>query len=177
VIDDGRRWLRANPNRRFDAVISNTTWHFRASVTNLLSVEFLELVKRHLEPGGVLFYNTTESDRVQRTGCQVFTYGARFTNHMVLSERPIDWDFTRWRQRLETYRIDGKPVFDLSREADRAKIDQLVSGQLSGAAKGQHAIESPIEPCPNVLARTAGTRPVTDDNMGSEWLHFLGLEY
>src|SRR5208282_5385764 len=38
VIDDGRRWLRAHPNRHFDVVVSNTTWYFRASVTNLLSV-------------------------------------------------------------------------------------------------------------------------------------------
>jgi len=41
VTDDGRRWLRANPGRRFDAIVSNTNWHFRANVTNLLSAEFL----------------------------------------------------------------------------------------------------------------------------------------
>ena len=29
---------------------------------------------------------------------------------------------------------------------------------------------------PDILARTAGKRPVTDDNMGSEWRYFLGLE-
>ena len=102
VTDDGRRWLRANPHRHFDAIISNTTWHFRASVTNLLSVEFLDLVKRHLNPGGIFFYNTTNSARVQRTGCLAFAYGARFTNHMVLSDRPIAWDFQRWRQTLES---------------------------------------------------------------------------
>jgi spermidine synthase len=28
VTDDGRRWLRANPGRHFDAIVSNTTWHF-----------------------------------------------------------------------------------------------------------------------------------------------------
>lgn len=29
----------------------------------------------------------------------------------------------------------------------------------------------------DAAARTAGLRLVTEDNMGSEWLHFLGLEY
>jgi spermidine synthase len=176
VTDDGRRWLRANPNRHFDAIVSNTTWHFRASVTNLLSVEFLELVRRHLKPSGVFFYNTTDSDRVQRTGCLVFAYGARFTNHMVVSNTPIAWDFQRWRRILAAYHIDGRPVFDQSRDQDRAQLDQFESWGGSLSPNQAHNKKRPIEPCPDVLGRTAGKRPITDDNMGSEWLHFLGLE-
>jgi spermidine synthase len=176
VTDDGRRWLRANPNRHFDAVVSNTTWYFRASVTNLLSTEFLDIVRRHLNPGGIFFYNTTDSDRVQRTGCLAFAHGARFTNHMVLSDAPIAWDFQRWRHTLESYRIDGAPIFDLAREKDRAEIEQLVSWQRSFAPENAHSASRPIEPCPDLLARTAGLRPVTDDNMGSEWLHIMGLQ-
>jgi spermidine synthase len=176
VTDDGRRWLRANPNRRFDAIVSNTTWYFRASVTNLLSVEFLELVRRHLNPNGIFFYNTTDSDRVQRTGCLAFAHGARFTNHMVLSETPIAWDFQRWRRTLASYRIDGLPVFDPDRDQDRAELDQFASWEGSLAPDEARNKERPIEPCPDILARTSGKLPVTDDNMGSEWLHFLGLE-
>lgn len=178
VTDDGRRWLRANPNRHFDAVISNTTWHFRASVTNLLSAEFLGLVSAHLNPGGIFYYNTTESDRVQRTGCLAFAYGARFTNHMVLSQSPIAWGFQRWRRTLASYRIDGRPIFDPAREQDRAELDGYVAWQEGLVPnKVRHRDEvRPIEPCPEILAQTAGMRPVTDDNMGSEWLHFLGLE-
>ena len=176
VIDDGRRWLRANPNRHFDAVVSNTTWYFRASVTNLLSVEFLDLVRQHLNPGGIFFYNTTGSDRVQRTACQTFAYGARFTNHMVVSDTPIAWDFQRWQRILASYRIDGQPVFDLARDQDRAELDRLTSWQSSLAPASTHTLDRPIEPCPDVLARTTGKLAVTDDNMGSEWLHFLGLE-
>ena len=37
VTDDGRRWLDRNPERHFDAIVSNTTYYFRANVTNLLS--------------------------------------------------------------------------------------------------------------------------------------------
>jgi len=176
VTDDGRRWLRANPGRHFDAIVSNTTWHFRASVTNLLSAEFLELVRHHLNPDGIFFYNTTDSDRVQRTGCLDFSYGARFINHMVVSEKPIAWDFQRWRRILESYRIDAQPIFDPARERDRAKLDELASweGSLAPSQAGNEL--RLIEPCPDILARTAGKRPFTDDNMGSEWLHLLGLE-
>ena len=78
IEDDGRRWLGHHPEMHFDAIVSNTTWHYRSNSTNLLSVEFLELVKQHLNPGGVFFYNTTNSRRAQRSACTVFPYGARF---------------------------------------------------------------------------------------------------
>jgi spermidine synthase len=168
ITDDGRRWLNHHPGKRFDAVVSNTTWNFRANVTNLLSVEFLNLARQHLNPRGVMFYNTTDSERVQRTACLTFPYGARFTNHMVVSDVPIDWDFARWRRTLESYVIDGEKQFDVQNAADRALLDTLTSPEQAS----QHLIED----CPQILARTAGKMPVTDDNMGTEWRHALGLE-
>jgi spermidine synthase len=168
ITDDGRRWLSHHPERRFDAIVSNTTWNFRANVTNLLSTEFLELVRQHLNPQGIAFYNTTESARVQRTGCLAYSYGARFTNHMVVSDAPIDWNFARWRHTLEDYTIDGKKQFDLQNPGDRALLDFDTSAD--------HNMQQLIEDCPKVLARTAGMPPVTDDNMGTEWRHPLGLE-
>jgi len=173
VTDDGRRWLRANPGRHFDAIVSNTTWYYRANVTNLLSGEFLGLIKQHLNPGGIFFYNTTDSARVQRTACLAFADGARFLNHMVVSDMPIRRDFVRWLDTLKAYRIDGRPVFDTSRSADRAELDQLQAWETSLTARND---PRPIEPCSDILARTAGEQPVTDDNMGSEWRYSLGLE-
>jgi spermidine synthase len=168
VTDDGRRWLSHHPDRRFDAIVSNTTWNYRANVSNLLSTEFLELARQHLNPRGIVFYNTTDSGRVQRTACLTFPYGARFTNHMVASDSPIDWNFTRWRQTLEAYAIDGKQQFDPQDAGDRALLDSVTSADQTS----QHLIEG----CPQVLARTEGKEPVTDDNMGTEWRHPLGLE-
>jgi spermidine synthase len=176
VTDDGRRWLRSHPERKFDAIVSNTTWHFRANTTNLLSTEFLNLAKAHLTPGGIFFYNTTDSDRVQRTGCLAFAEGARFTNHMVVSQRPIAWDFARWRRTLLAYRIDGKPIFDPGRAEDVAVLDRLAEAETSLTAQTLPTRDRPIEPCPDILARTVGKQPVTDDNMGTEWRHFLRLD-
>jgi spermidine synthase len=176
LTDDGRRWLRLNPHEKFDVIVSNTTWHFRANVTNLFSLEFLDLIGGHLKPGGIFFYNTTGSDRVQRTGCLAFANGARFTNHVVVSAAPIAWDFARWRRTLEAYRIDGNPIFDTRRTEDRAVLDHLMAMEESLKVGAAGAVERPIEPCPDILARTAGKRPVTDDNMGTEWRYLLGLE-
>jgi hypothetical protein len=176
VVDDGRRWLRANPARRFDAIVSNTTYHFRANASALLSAEFLALVRARLAPGGILLYNTTGSARVQRTGCLAFPHGARFSNQLVLSASPLDVDFARWRRALAEYRIDGRPVLDLGRAEHRAVLEHVSSweGALSPASGGGAA--AAIERCPAILARTAGAPPVTDDNMGTEWRFVYGRE-
>jgi spermidine synthase len=168
IEDDGRRWLGHHPEMHFDAVVSNTTWHFRANITNLLSLEFLELVKQHLNPGGVFFYNTTDSRRAQRTACTAFPHGARFTNHMVVSETPIDWNFPRWRTVLENYKIDGKAEFDPNSAADNSRIDSIMTEYRRGGPM--------IEECPELLSATTASALMTDDNMGSEWRYYLHLE-
>jgi spermidine synthase len=68
IIDDGRRWLVANPNRRFDFILMNTTFNWRANTTNLLSTEFMDLLRTHMKQGGIAYYNTTSSRDVLATG-------------------------------------------------------------------------------------------------------------
>lgn len=169
ITDDGRRWLRMNAHRRFDAIVANSTFHFRANATNLLSTDFLALLKPHLNPGGIVFYNTTDSARVQRTGCVAFPHGARFTNHMVLSDTPIQWDFARWRNVLERYRIDGRPLLDPGNTEHARGVQRLMSLAPQTQSDVAHAASDAIEPCELVLLRTAGQALVTDDNMGTEW--------
>jgi spermidine synthase len=168
VIDDGRRWLNRNPDAKFDAILANTSFHFRANATNVLSVEFLELVRRHLKPGGTFFYNTTDSERVQRTGCAVFPYGYRMFNHMLVSDAPIELDAQRWRRILFSERIDGRPLLDASNPRDLAIWDHLAAlPERTDAPLSQQAFED----CASILARTQSAALVTDDNMGTEWRH------
>lgn len=176
ITDDGRRWLRTNPGRRFDVIVSNTTYHFRANATNLLSTDFLEITKRHLNAGGVAFYNTTSSSRVQHTACSVFPFGFRFLNHMMVSSSPIDWDFRRWRATLEQYRIDDHFVFDTSRADNLAVLDRWMSLESHLKSQALRAPDTELETCPEILARTTTETSVTDDNMGTEWRRVWGRE-
>jgi spermidine synthase len=89
VIDDGRRWLLHHPERKFDLVVSNTTWNWRANASNLLSIEFLELVRAHLNPGAIFYYNTTWSPEAMITGARVFPYALRISNFLAVSDSPI----------------------------------------------------------------------------------------
>ncbi len=172
VIDDGRRWLRNHPAETFDAVIMNTTFHDRANATNLLSVEFMELVKKHLRANGTFFYNTTSSRRAQKTACIAYPHGFRFLNHMLVGLGPIDIDFRRWRENLLRSRIDGRPVLDLSAEKDAARLAEILAWEAdldenSFAAKGKN-----IESCAEILQDTHDLSVITDNNMGEEWDYF-----
>jgi len=73
---------------------------------------------------------------------------------------------------LATYRIDGRPILDLSIAEHVQGLDRLMAIESQVRPERTHADGDWIEPCPHVLARTGGQALVTDDNMGTEWRHF-----
>jgi len=168
VIDDGRRWMLRNRQRKFDMIVMDTIYHFRANATDLLSVEFLDLARSMLKPGGILYYNTTFSAEAQRTGAVRFPYAYRFGIFMAVSDSPIQIDKDRWRRTLLNYRLEGKPIFDPALQSDRdllagilRRVDTL-PGDTYDASHG-------METRDNILRRTQGKMIVTDDNMAVEW--------
>lgn len=170
VIDDGRRWLRRNPNEKFDVIVANTTFHWRAGASNLLSVEFLALVRAHLNPRGIYYYNTTSSQAAQRTGASVFPYAARFEHFLFASEDPIVFDQARWHDALQTWKVDGRPLFDFSREDYRARAREIVSyADRVGPVNADDDMQYAVEFRDSILDRTSGHAVITDDNMGGEW--------
>jgi spermidine synthase len=168
-IDDGRRWLVAHPDARFDFILMNTTFNWRANTTNLLSVEFLQLARKHLSPGGILYYNTTGSQRVQFTGAMVFPHALRISNFMALSDSPLRFDRANWKRVLENYQIDGRRVFNLSDPDHRACIERWVSMPESQEKTVPGHLDASIEYRASLLRRFQGQRVITDDNMGTEW--------
>lgn len=168
-IDDGRRWLLAHPEARFDFILMNTTHHWRANASNLLSVEFLQLVRKHLNPGGVLYYNTTSSERVQLTGATVFPFALRVANFIAVSDSPIRFDRAAWRQLLERYEINGRRVFELSSRMDCDCIDRWTAMPESEQRSDGVRLDVSIEDRASLLRRLHGQRLITDDNMGTEW--------
>jgi ABC-type siderophore export system fused ATPase/permease subunit len=84
---------------------------------------------------------------------------------MIVSMHPLAWNVDRWKQTLKDYRIDGKPVLDLTHDEDRDYFDKI-DGIMEARDQERGAL---IESCPDILTRTAGEEVVTDDNMGTEW--------
>ncbi|MBC7017922.1 hypothetical protein, partial [Salmonella enterica] len=112
VIDDGRRWLNRHPGERFDVIVMNTAWHWRAHITDLLSVEFMQLARAHLAPGGLFYFNSTSSDAVQKTAATVFPAAMRVYNFMAVSDSPVVFDKSRWEKTLASFSINGEPAID-----------------------------------------------------------------
>lgn len=167
VVDDGRRWLARSRSRKFDAIVMNTTWHWRSFTSNLLSVEFLSLAKAHLKEGGILYYNTTDSTDAQKTGAMVFPSAYRFCNFLAVSDSPIIIDKQRLRKVLQCYYIDGKPVFDLSKREHIDKLGEILA--RFDTASDRKSNWGGLENRESILMRTRGARLITDENMATEW--------
>jgi spermidine synthase/MFS family permease len=117
-FDDGRRWLRNNPNEKFDFILMNTTFHWRSNGTNLLSKEFLEICKRHLNPGGVVYYNTTGSKDVVLTAAHVFKYVTTYANFVAASDTPFNMSVSEKLENLKHFKdsmnisfFDSNPMY------------------------------------------------------------------
>jgi spermidine synthase len=168
VIDDGRRWLARNPDEKFDLIVQNTTFHWRAHITNLLSVDYLRIIRQHLAAGGVYYYNTTDSSDVLHTGTAVFPYALRVMNFLAVSDSPLVVDQEAWRKALVSYRIDGKPVLNLELARDRQRLAEVLAmaGGLGQPGSGANAT---MEYGDSIRLRMRDKRLFTDDNMGVEW--------
>ena len=156
VIDDGRRWLSSHPDAKFDAIVMNTAFNWRSNATNVLSADFLKMLRRHLNDGGIIYYNTTGSGEVAFTGTTVFPYALQVGSFLAVSDSPLSFDRERFRRDLLDYRIDGHPVFDMTNDRHRRRLEEMVN---MPAPADRDAIRK----------RFAGSLVFTDDNMGVEW--------
>ena len=154
IIDDGRRWLNRNPDAKFDVILQNTTWHWRSHITDLISEEYLRLVKRHLKPGGVMYYNTTSAPEIPYTGAQVFKHVVRYGNFVAVSDSPFDMTPEQKRANfLKFVDYQGNDVF--AKPGAATVLEELVAHDLEDQG-------------PALRART-DLMKITDDNMVTEY--------
>jgi ubiquinone/menaquinone biosynthesis C-methylase UbiE len=170
-IDDGRRWLKSNPEKKFDLIIMNTTFHWKNFASNVLSTEFLGIIRTHLKPGGMHFYNTTSSPEAQKTGAKFFPYAYRYINFLIASDTKIILNPERLKSVLTNYRIDGKPILNLKNKIHFKRLDEVVSIVDNFKPEPLRWRVGSMESRESILNRTKNYKIITDDNMGSEWRH------
>lgn len=173
VIDDGRRWLHRNPDARFDVIVMNTTWHWRAHITNLLSTEFMQLARAHLAPGGMFYFNTTSSDDVKKTAVTTFPHAMRVYNFMAVSDAPLVFDKERWARTLADLRIGGQPAIDRATEDGQKFYADMV--EYADSIQ-KEPYDMGLESRESVMAKTQAALVVTDDNMVPEWREVLRFQ-
>ena len=153
-FDDGRRWLNRNPSEKYDLIVLNTSYHWRSQVTNILSEEFLQMVRAHLKPGGVFYYNTTGLPDIAHTAANVFPHVVQVINFVAASDAPFDLSREERAANLERFVEDGQPTF--------AASPQLVK-------RGEELANWPLPELATTLRNRSDLWSITDDNMASEF--------
>jgi predicted membrane-bound spermidine synthase len=104
IVDDGRRYLNAFPNEKFDLISIDPLRAHTAGHNNLYSEEALKIYQSHLTPGGVLCAWMDEFHTIPHTTAQVFPYVDQFRNEfMVASIQPIAYYKSYMSQAAQSY--------------------------------------------------------------------------
>lgn len=160
-IDDGRRWLRRS-HVQFDLIVMNTTFHWRANITNLLSVEMQRLMYDALAPGGILAFNTTGSFDAFHTAAEVFPHAYMFRNFVYAGKHDFREQLPQLPQRLRQFRDGERRLFPETPEHDKA-LAQLAAIKFIELARISAIYPRPLQ-------------TVTDQNMITEFRFGRGSE-
>jgi len=155
-VDDGRRWLARHPGERYDLIVMNTSFYWRAYSTNLLSERYHRLVKDHLNDGGIVAFNSTGSPDAVWTADRVYPFVRRYMNFVYASDHDFVVTAPAHVPRLYNMRHGGVPLLDASDAADAQAVSRMMS--------------IPFDTPEEISARSS--RPleiITDDNMITEY--------
>lgn len=141
-IDDGRRWLRQNPQEKFDLIVANTTFHFRENATNLTSIEFMELIKKQLKPGGMVNINSTLCTNIFTTMTRVFPYVIMNGNHIIGAMANVETPKEDIKRRLAKFSNNGKPFFAPEKKDDLLALDKIAGRNTKNQAKSALATDA-----------------------------------
>lgn len=155
-LDDARRWLLRNPEKKFDVIMMNTTYHWRSQISNLVSKEFLEICKAHLKPGGVLYYNTTGSADIPFTAAQVFQYVTRFRSFVAASDTAFSLSEAEIKNNLILYAQSRDLVQDSSIIDFQQAVEVLAKSDLADKRD-------------EIMKTSSFTNLITDNNLASEF--------
>lgn len=157
-IDDGRRWLKLHPANRYDMIIMNNTYYWRAYSANLLSIEFLKCLKTHMNRRAILAYNSTGSPDALKTTVEIFNHAYLYQNFIVAAD--FDWrdklHSTAAEKTLATLMLDRKLLFPADQQF---LVKQFLRVPIVSLGA--------YEPFYHLLGRRLEV--ITDDNMITEF--------
>lgn len=166
ITDDGRRFLANEKNGKWDLILMNTTYYWRASATNLLSSEFLQMAKSRLNPNGLIYFNITGSMDVLKTAVSVYPdfatipIGKYQYSMFIGSPSPFNIDRASYARLLRGLIIDGKTIFNGT--VTEGVFSYLRNHPLYNDKK---AIEK----------ETRNAKIITDDNMAVEYRYWKNI--
>jgi len=103
IVDDGRRYLYANPDEKFDMIFIDPLWSFTAGHNNLYSQEAARLYQSHLSEGGIFCAWVNEAHFIPTTMTTVFPRSDLFDTYLVNSNQPLAYDAEYMTQAYDRY--------------------------------------------------------------------------
>jgi spermidine synthase len=122
--DDAALWLKRN-NNKYDFILMNTSFYWRSNTNNLLSKEFLELLKQHLNTNGVIYFNTTGCEDIFFTASHVFKHVTKIANFIAASDAPFNLN-----QFQKEDNFSKMLTLDLNDALVKAEINSLLNLKL-----------------------------------------------
>lgn len=163
VFDDGRKWLKNNKDKKFDLILMNTTWNWRAYASNLLSIDFLKLAGDSLNSSGIIFYNTTGSLDTYYTASQVFPYVYKYKAMALVSHQDPSITYLDVKKNLCSlkHHHNQQLIFKTQAQCDNA-YKLIADNDFTSYEKANLNTWRPLE-------------IITDDNMITEYKYGKGL--
>ncbi len=106
LVDDGRRYLYAHPDLRFDLISIDPLRRFTAGHNSLYSAEALRLYQAHLTERGVLCLWQDEQHVIPATVAHVFPHVDSFRDVTVAGNAPLRYDYAYMEAVAQTYLND-----------------------------------------------------------------------
>jgi len=141
IVDDGRRYLYANPDEKFDMIFIDPLWSFTAGHNNLYSQEAMRLYQSHLSENGVFCAWVNESHFIPKTVATIFPYSDSFGNYLVNSNQPIEYDAGYMLQAYDHY-LETQSVHLESSAVDVMNPDSILKHSKRNQLKTLQAEQS-----------------------------------
>lgn len=165
IIDDGRKWLKKSDKKDFDIILINTTWHWRAYGSSLLSQDFLKIIKNKLDDKGVFLYNTTKSIDAYETASSIFPQVYKYKFMVLAAFRSLSFEENKISKSLCQLKnnVNNKMIFKDNFECDAAAKIIIQQGLIN-----YNQLD---------LSKNIGRKPeiITDNNMIVEYKYGKGL--
>jgi predicted membrane-bound spermidine synthase len=112
IVDDGRRYLHANPGEQFDLIYADPLRWYSSGHNNLYSYEAMQLYKAHLVEGGVFCAYVDQPNVIPKTINGVFPHIDQFRfRTVVASASPILYDLAYMQTLVSNYTaVAGKYI-------------------------------------------------------------------
>jgi predicted membrane-bound spermidine synthase len=144
MSDDGRRYLYANPDEKFDMIFIDPLWSFTAGHNNLYSQEAMRMYQSHLSKGGIFCAWLNEPHFIPKTAATIFPYSEFFGDFLVNSNQPIEYDMAYMNEAYKNY-ITTQSMH-LDSQGAKAMDPNTVMGRLRTKQSKTLELEAKVSP-------------------------------